>query len=181
MKKMMMIAAVALLAIGAQAGAISWSTLSLKTADVNNAFTTTNLGSTGNPGIALLFLGDSTAQAATAAALANGTFTSAGAVASAVFGTKGTASGLYGSYTSGAISAYIVVFDDSAVPAADGSKNYMISTVITKTFTATGNQTYAFGTVAGTWTDYGVVPEPASAALLAVGAAVFGLRRKFRK
>lgn len=80
-------------------------------------------------------------------------------------------------------SVFYVVFNDT-VPAE--ATHYTVSVLQTQTLGATGIKSYTTtwadwgGTATvGTWT--AVVPEPTSMALLALGVAAIGLRRKLRK
>jgi hypothetical protein len=68
---------------------------------------------------------------------------------------------------------YAVVFNSSGT-------QFAISTVATTTFAAAGNATMNLGGAAN-FTVYEIVPEPTSMALLALGVAAIGLRRRFRK
>ena len=67
---------------------------------------------------------------------------------------------------------YAVVFNSAGT-------QFAISSVGTSAiFPAAGNASLNLG---GNFTIYNIVPEPTSMALLALGAAVFGLRRRFTK
>lgn len=173
MKKMMLMVAIVGIAVGVQAATVTWQAGSLKTAGVGGAFTTTAL----NGAIAYLIQGASTAGVD--AAIEAGTFTGAGALASKLTTSTGSIlQASIGSFSNQDVSLYMVIFDGATIAT---SSYYMISTVYTQTFT-TANKTYNFTTapthMPTAWT---AIPEPTSMALLAVGGAVLGLRRKFRK
>ena len=74
---------------------------------------------------------------------------------------------------------FAVLWNDGTVPGGD--LKFAISKVGTSaTFAGIGNANLNFGG-AGNFTEYGVVPEPTSMALLALGIAAIGLRRRFKK
>lgn len=184
MKKMIMIATIGLLVSGAQASQINWSVLGVRAHSVltgsADGITTANTGPAALAG-AIVYLFVAPLNVANVnAAIQGGTFSGwdASALTTA---TSGTGSQLFGSYSTETVKAYMVVFD-TATYNATGEGNYMITAEITKTFTTTANQTFAQTfTTASTWTHYNNIPEPTSMALLALGVAAIGLRRKFRK
>ena len=175
MKKMMMTLAIALFAVAVNAGTVTWGSSGLKTALPNGTFSTTALSGA----VAYLFVGtpDSTAIAN---AIANDTFTGAGNLATAFTTTSGgIGKAAIGSFVSQNVTLYMVLFDASTIANAN---YFMISSAITQSFGASGNKTYTFvssnGTLPSSWT---AVPEPTSMALLALGVAAVGLRRRFMK
>jgi len=166
----------AIVAISAatNAATVSWSVSGIKTPNGDGTFSATALSG----GIAYLFVGAQDTVALTEA-ITGKTFTGAGALWSQATSATGAIfkTGL-GSYSNQDVSLYMVIFDTAVI--ADAS-SYMISTDVTQHF-VNSNLTYTFTTANGRLpTTWAAVPEPTSMALLALGVAAIGLRRKFRK
>ena len=181
MKKMMMMMAVVALAMATNAATLTWAISGLKApVDANpvGGMDPTFSASALVGGIAYVFVGAQNAAAITAA-INGGTYTGAGNLYSvATSGTGGIAKAGLGSYDSQSVTLYSVVFNAGTIA---GSTMYMISADYTQTFVH-ANLTYNFTTASkmpGVWTV--IVPEPTSMALLALGIAAVGLRRKNRK
>ena len=180
MKKMMMTLAIVLAAVAGNAASVNWSSGNMSTLAVNGEGTYATVW---QGQVMSYFLVGSAAydQTSVIAALQAGGTTAlpAGADFSkalggtptfAANGTGASTAFANGEYAYG----YAVVFDQAG-------DHFAISKVGTSAvFAAGANSTLNVGPIAN-YTVYAVVPEPTSMALLALGVAALGLRRRFKK
>jgi hypothetical protein len=186
MKKMMLVMAMMLVAGISQAATVTWSTGAIKTPTLPNGVFGANAGSTTGIYLAIVSFYEDVggAQGALIAAVTGNTDNSTGATSllngtttagySFTAGTKywasvyvSTTPGLLGAGDGGYWKMQSAAGQFTAVTPASVSINFL-----------TGSNIGGANLMPTQWT---LVPEPTSMALLALGAAVLGLRRRNRK
>jgi len=173
MKKMMMMLGVLLIAGISQAAAVQWTTGTIKAPNPDGSFGA-NIGATSGAYLATVFFFVDNAGSAGAAfpGVTGNTDNTTVALGSALSGTTSD------SFTGGNVywaQVYVTSLPES------GTYYTMTSELVSFTAPLTGNAGVNFATLGAMPTEWTVVPEPTSMALLALGVAAVGLRRRFRK
>ena len=172
MKKLLVVAAVALAAAVSQAAAVTWT--------VNNIQPSPN--SAAAAGWLIQLYSADTAFAYDAAKA--GTIIALDSTSSISSGTVIKSTSTFGDYAANdPVNTYAVIFDAATVADA---KNYIVSDIVNKSIAASGaNLTVSFGNMASTSTtnmfrnsEWQAVPEPTSGLLMLLGMAGLALRRR---
>lgn len=174
--KKMMILAVVMMASVMMAGTVNWTTSAIKGIGESGADSASNVTSAYTSYLFVVAAGDGASAQAAALAQIEGTITGYDATRA----TYSVGKIAYNGITVAEVQAsqyydvfMIIVGEDN------GTTYYKTSLLANQQATGTAVLAAGFTTTLGTqWT---AVPEPTSMALLAIGGAVFGLRRKFRK
>lgn len=180
MKKIMIVAAIALCAICSQAAQFKWNAMAIK-----DGYSATNPGTQNATGTAYLLFESVIAHDSVLSGIQAGTYTAA-SIADAATSSKALASGnavvntAFDFATAKAVGemeqAYFVLF------APDGKSVY-ISSLAEAEVKATGAGTFAFGQQTASasatgWSSTSAAPEPTSGMLILLGVAGLALRRR---
>jgi len=183
MKKMILALAVALVAGLSQAASLNWIISNIKTVEDSSVNATGYIAylffTEGSGTLGSTF--ETTTIDAVKTAIAGGTTTfdkttsiKAYATATSNSGSIPTATGLSGFDNGDSVTGFAVIFDSDKA-------NYIVTDTKSASWTsATGAKSLAFGSQASntTFTPVSPVPEPCSVALVLLGVAALGLKRK---
>ena len=190
MKKLMILAAVAVMAIGAQAATAAWTFNNgympggTATTDKLNGCMTYLVFSSASTDVAAAY--GTLAKADVDAAVKDGSLATKAAASAATSSAGGMTTTIsdFGSFKAGdSATAYIVILD---APTLAQAKNYLVVDPTTATISwesDVGQQTFAAGNIkaltqdAGNWSS-AAAPEPTSGLLLLLGIAGIALKRK---
>lgn len=169
MKKMTMIVAILLVAAVSQAAQVQWNSGAIKTPDAFGVPTLTNVSNANGPWtvVAYFWLDNGANAPGSAVVLTTG------------FNDTTASAGAFSALTSDSFAASTKYWGELVITKNDGTWTRSTS-VSSFTTPDTGNG--AFNTGNFTWNaNWTPIPEPTSMALLAIGVAAIGLRRKFMK
>lgn len=178
MKKILSFLAVAALAASVQAATVGWSIGKTDAAYKGGAYQIFVIGQNGVASADAIKLLLDAGKDVSSYAFGSGTLTSNTGGITVQPASSGKTLGL-GTYT-----AFFVVYDSATVKAGE-SKYAMLTNVGAETvgestvnITFKGKDQSAVVADSSNWSSFGPVPEPTTAALLALGLAAFGLKRK---
>ena len=179
MKKLLIIASIALMGIAANAATVGWNITTGSTTYGNDAYRFFVIGQNGADSIATI-----TALLDAGTSVDSYAFGSGTTLANGAANVTGAASGK--SLDAGTYTGFFVLFDSDSPTA--GTSQYVVvsgaSTLTKEIGTSTATISFTTGNAnsivsnASNWNSYGAVPEPTSGLFMLLGMAGLALRRK---